>query len=90
MNPFEALRVVNLIAFTALLATSVAMWRLPQYRGWGVSVGFWALNNIAFYLVLLFTRLDIESLNAWSAVTKLHGAVLVIGGMIIISTRKRT
>lgn len=91
MHYIEALQLTNLIVFTVLLATAAVMTREPTIRGWGVSISTWALNNIAFYISALWFAnwFGVQTLNTWSSMTKLHGAVLVIGGMIIVSRKRK-
>lgn len=81
MTTAEALQWVNLIAFVALLAAGVKLLERRSLRGYGAVLVAWAVNNIAFYVAVIWLRPWFTSgqLNEWSAVTKLQAVIMALG-----------
>lgn len=81
MTTAEALQWMNLAAFAALLAAGVKLLEWRALRGYGAVLIAWALNNVAFYVAVIWLREWFTSgqLNEWSAVTKMQGVIMALG-----------
>lgn len=91
MTTAEALRWVNLLAFVALLVAGVRLLERHSTRGYGAALVAWAINNIAFYAVVItdWPPLASGQLNQWSSVTKLQAVIMALGMAGIAWKRRR-
>lgn len=90
MTTAAALQWVNLVAFGALLAAGVKLLERRALRGYGAALIAWAVNNIAFYIAVIWFRdwFTTGQLNEWSATTKLQAVVLALGLAKMAWTRR--
>ena len=91
MTTAEALQWVNLTAFVVLGVGGVKLLQRRQLRGYGMVLIAWAVNNIAFYIAVIWLREWFTSgqLNEWSAITKLQAVIMALGLARMAWTRGR-
>lgn len=84
--------------FILLLALAFYASRSEKRRVWGLMIGLWAATNVVFYAVVLargyglvFDGLTSAELNIISTATKLQGALIAGGALIMseVSDRRR-
>ena len=91
MSAPEILQWGNLTAYALLWLAAVALGKREAWRPWAILVALWAVNNVAFYVEVLWDvlRLSPQVLNVWSSATKLQGAVMLLGSMAILAYKER-
>ena len=91
MTTAEALQWVNLTAFVVLGVGGVKLLQRRQLRGYGMVLIAWAVNDIAFYIAVIWLREWFTSgqLNEWSAITKLQAVIMALGLARMAWTRGR-
>lgn len=79
------LQYVTLTAYVLLAIVNVTAMRRRAVWPWAAAGLSWAMNSTLFYLSYLVLNDGVlnEWLISWSAITRLHGILLAVGGLLV-------